>query len=375
MASPDEVLEWNYSYDAAFSDPVYSPQTIRHGEELVALDPRNIQPRGSFAEALGNEPASQTKIIYTLRHGHTLHNEDSVAWGKNIAWRYLSRLQKNLDPPITKTGIADAILVSQYLSDMVGTNLIPRPVTVYSSPLRRCIETSMFVIKNSGLNEPSAEGDGPPVTLRVKEGLREWMGYGHGHNSDRHGSRAEIQALVEDLKAALGVNISCQLDVPEQDELHDETYTDVDQRVRGVLNDIFDDASSGSCVMLVLHGRSNKSFLRVLGHPPGDVGEFEIDNCVVLPYGVTRRLLDGREAAERAARESAQKQLDQDEAEGGRRETDDQAVQQVIAWRADPKSGRLDDLWRFLQFYEDNGDPAARDAMALLEGDLCESQG
>ncbi|KAH8776572.1 histidine phosphatase superfamily, partial [Diaporthe sp. PMI_573] len=228
------------------------------------------------------------KIIYIFRHGDTPHNEDADTWGKSVAWRYLSGLQKNFDPQITQTGVANATLASQYLSGMMRTESAPRPVTIYTSPLRRCIETSMHMIKHAGLDHPNPDGRWPPLKLLVKEGLREWMGYGHGHNSDRHGSRADIQALVEQLQVTLGLNISYHLDVPEQENLHDETYTDVDQRVCGVLNDIFDDASSGPYVMLVLHGRSNKSFLRVLGHQPAHVDNFEMSNCAILPYRVTR---------------------------------------------------------------------------------------
>lgn len=373
MASSDPNSPWAYSYDTTFSNPVYSLQTIRDPgpKQSVALHPDNIRPQGGFVAALGNTPSSQTKIIYTFRHGDAPHNEDSETWGKPVAWRYLSALQKNFDPQITQTGVSNTALASQYLGGMIRTESAPRPFTIYSSPLRRCLETSMHMIKHVGLDHPSADGRWPPVTLRVKEGLREWMGYGHGHNSDRHGSRADIQTLVEELKAALDLSISYKLDVPEQENLHDETYADVDQRVRGVLNDIFDDASSGPCVMLVLHGRSNKSFLRVLGHQPDHVDNFEIANCAILPYHVTRRWLQTDEAAARVEYENTQRYEDQRHAEDHKRARNLQAVQEVRAWNADPASRhRLESLWNLLSFHAGQGDPAAGEALATLQTDL-----
>lgn len=229
----------------------------------------------------------------------------------------------------------------------------------------------MHMIKHAGWDHPSPDGRWPPVTLRVKEGLREWMGYGHGHNSDRHGSRADIQKLVEELKAVLSMDISYYLDVPENENLHDEIYIDVDRRVRGVLNNIFDDASSGPCVMLVLHGRSNKSFLRVLGHPPADVDSFEMANCAILPYRVTRRWLNDGETAERERDECAQGNEDLREAENNKRARDLQAFQEVRGWNADPGSRhRLETLWNLLNLHANNGDPAAVAAQAMLQNDL-----
>lgn len=373
MNPTDPNTPWAYSFDTTFSNPAFSPETIREfgPKRPAALHTDNIRPHGGFAAALSNNPGSQTKIIYTLRHGNTPHNEDSETWGKAVAWRYLSALQKNFDPRITQTGVANTTLASQILSRMIRTESAPRPVTIYSSPLRRCIETSMHIIKHAGWDHPSPDGYWPAVTLQVKEGLREWMGYGHGHNSDRHGSRADIQKLVEELKATLGMNIAYHLDVPENENLHDEIYIDVDRRVRGVLNDIFDNACSGRCVMLVLHGRSNKSFLRVLGHPPAHVDSFEMANCAILPYRVTRRWLDEGEVDERARAEDAQGNEDQREAEYNKRARDLQAFQEVRCWNADPGSRhRLETLWSLLNLHASNGDPAAVAAQAMLQNDL-----
>lgn len=340
----------------------------------IALARENIQPEGGFEAQLSNAPISNTndtKIIYAVRHGNTPHNEDSETWGKPVAWRYLSGLAKNFDPQITPEGVSNANTAAQYMSEMVYGQSAPRPLVVYSSPLRRCIETAMHLIKQAGLNYPTPDGRFPPVTLHVKEGLREWMGYGHGHQSDRKGSRADIQALVEQLKGELGMTVNYHLDVPEQEYFHDEVYINVDQRVRSVLDDIFNNPNSGGCVMLVLHSRCHKSLLRVLGHPPTAVDDFEMANCAVLPYRVARHMLDDREVAARAAYEIHQGQLDQHQAELAKRERARQAVEDVRAWDHDPSLRYLlESLQELLRFYVGQGDPAAGFALGMLEGDV-----
>lgn len=367
---------WAYSHDASFSDPVNSPRMIRVADprQPIALTRENIQPEGGFEAQLRNAPIgnyNETKIIYAVRHGNTPHNEDSETWGKAVAWRYLSGLAKNFDPQITNEGVSNAITAAQYLSEMVHGQSAPRPLVIYSSPLRRCVETAMHLIKQAGLSYPTPDGRLPPVTLHVKEGLREWMGYGHGHQSDRKGSRADIQALVGHLETELGVAVDYYLDVPEQEYFHDEVYINVDQRVRSVLNDIFNNPNSGDCVMLVLHSRCHKSLLRVLGHPPAAVDNFEMANCAVLPYRVVRRMLDGQEVAAREAYEVQQGQQDQHQAELAKRERAWEAVEDVRAWDNDPSLRYLlESLRELLQFYVGQGDPAAGFALGMLEGDV-----
>lgn len=370
---PDPDPSWAYSHDASFSDPLNSPRTIRLAapRKPVALARENIQPEGGFGAQLSNNDENETKTIYAVRHANTPHNDDSETWGKPAAWRYLSGLAKNFDPQVTPEGVSNAATAARYLSEAVQGDSAPRPVVVYSSPLRRCIETAMHLIKQARLHHPAPDGRLGPVTLHVKEGLREWMGYGHGHQSDRKGSRAEIQSLVEKLKLQLDLYIDYILDVPEHEALRDEVYIDVDQRVRGVLDDIFNSPGSGGCVMLVLHSRCHKSLLRVLGHPPADVDDFEMANCAVLPYRITRRMLDSGEVAARVAYEDAQWHEDQRHAEAGKSARAWKAVEDVRAWNNEPSSRYLlESLRKLLRFHDGQGDLAAGFALGMLEDDV-----
>lgn len=380
MASPpNPEPSCEYSHDASFSDPVNLPLSrVPVKGNPVALAPENIQPRCGF-EALSNAPISsggETKIIYTLRHGNTPHNDDSERWGKPVAWRYLAGLAKNFDPHITDEGRFNVNLAAEYMITAMNFQTAPRPLAIYTSPLSRCIETAMRMIQRTGLQLPSPDGRFPPVTLHVKEGLREWMGYGHNHQTDRKGSWAQIKALVERLNDELGMRVPYCLDVPEEENFHDEVYIDVDRRVRGVLDDIFNNPNSGDCVMLVLHSRCNKSFLRVMGHPPPAVENFEMVNCAVLPYRVTRRMMGGGEVARRDQYENEQWHSDRDWAETSKNTRLLQAVQDVRAWQNDPGSWqRLQNLRETLGIYLRGGDPAAGGALGLLEEDLRSSQG
>lgn len=149
MDSSPPDPSWGYSHDASFSDPVYSRGISRLTSpgQPVALHPDNMQPDGGFGAALNSAPSNgrQTKIIYTLRHGNTGHNEDSKIWGKPVAWRYLSGLGKNFNPEITEEGVQNTAMAARYLSENMRYGWSPRPLTVYSSPLRRCIETAMHM--------------------------------------------------------------------------------------------------------------------------------------------------------------------------------------------------------------------------------------
>lgn len=87
-----------------------------------------------------------------------------------------------------------------------------------------------------------------------------------------------------------------------EDELEDfgfETFTDVDIRLRWMLDEAFEVEDSGNCIMLVLHNRSNKSLLRTLGHTQDEVHNLDLENCAILPYLVERTRLTNDEVQTR----------------------------------------------------------------------------
>ncbi|ROW01233.1 hypothetical protein VMCG_05911 [Cytospora schulzeri] len=299
MDSPTSA--WNYYYDTNVSQPLNSVVNDKEEPE-IKLDASNIRPRSGDFEQVNAALARTTNenkliYIYTLRHGRAAHNEQSNRFSKSIAWRFFAGIRTNFDPRLTKDGIDEAKMAGQILKGLVDAEGAPRPMKVYTSPLSRCVQTAMHTIKELQL--------GPGVSLSVREGLREWKGYGQYHQSDRRGSVSDLLALVDGLNGSLGMEIRPEIDPgllqqSQQEAMEDElkglgseTFTDVDIRLRRILDEIFEVEQPGSCVMLVLHNRCNKSLLRLMGHSQDEVHNFDIENCAILSYLVKRtRLTD-----------------------------------------------------------------------------------
>lgn len=300
---------WKYHYDVSFSQPLNSVVNDKQVPE-VKLDAINIRPRTGNFSTLSTSLADKTdgtkKIhIYTVRHGTATHNEQSDIYSKPITQRFLAQLHANFDAKLTEEGVNDSVRAGTALKALIDHEGAPRPVRVYTSPLSRCVQTAMHMIRQLGL-DPRHGGLG--AELCVRDRLREWKGCRHNHQSDRRGTVSDILDLVARMNAWLGMDVwvnigSCLPQQPwgvagetREDELEDvgsETYTDVDIRVRSVLDEIFEVEESGSCVLLVLHNRSNKSLLRALGHSQDEVHKLDVENCAILSYLVKRtRLTD-----------------------------------------------------------------------------------
>ncbi|KAJ4423874.1 putative phosphoglycerate mutase pmu1 [Gnomoniopsis sp. IMI 355080] len=276
--------EYEYSYDKSVSSPLYC---LQNSDGEVRRIKENIRPLQGFAPV--NEALTKTnnkrKFIYTMRHGKALHNAMSKEYTKPISWRFFPKLLDNFDPSLTSEGVRDAQHAGQLLRELIQEEDAPRPVIVYTSPLRRCIQTAMYAIGALRLDQK--------ITLCVKEGLREWKGYDHDHQSDRRNTTPHILSLFNDLKRKLRVNVEIELDGKqdaEDDPIMRETYVDVDRRIREVLDDIFNHDDS-TCSMLVLHNRSNKSVMRVMGHMQDEVHRLDKENCAILGYLMERTAL------------------------------------------------------------------------------------
>lgn len=273
--------EYDYSYDKSTTSPL---DCLQNTDGEMRRIKENIRPLHGFAsvnKALA-KANNKRKYIYTIRHGKARHNAMSKEYTKPISWRFLPKLIDNFDPSLTPEGVRDAQHAGQLLRELVHEEDAPRPLIVYTSPLRRCIQTAMYAIGSLRLDQK--------ITLCVKEGLREWKGYDHNHQSDRRNTTPNILSLFNDLKRKLRVNVDIELDGQqdaEDDPIMRETYVDVDRRIREVLDDIFSDDDS-TCSMLVLHNRSNKSVLRVMGHTQDEVHRLDKENCAILGYLIER---------------------------------------------------------------------------------------
>lgn len=369
-SAPTIAQEYIYTYDEGLSSPLTSSKNAKGEVRQDAVNIRPCQPIELDCINLALKRTSHPpKFIYTMRHGNARHNAISDTFTKPISWRFTSKLRTNFDPGLTVKGIQDAQRSGKLLSDLVRFESAPLPVTVYTSPLRRCIQTAIYTLAK--LRPPG------PVTLHIKEGLREWKGYDHNHTSDRRNTTPTILALVNQLSTELGLAVhpvlDWTLDQPDEANMR-ETYVDVDRRVRGVLDDIFADPASGRCVLVVLHNRSNKSLLRVLGHTQAQVHGLDLENCAVLSYLVSRRRVAADEYLARAREEAAQWERDRTLAEQEKSERHEQAAAQVWAYYTHGESeeegrGKLRMLRDYLQQERLKGDIDA--AKALMDLYAC----
>lgn len=406
------VPEHAYTYDKTLSSP-FRRRRNADGEVRLAKD--NVRPPDGFGpvtDALASDldvDRSQQKYIYTIRHGRAHHNALTSEFTKAISWRFLGKLSDSFDPGLTSEGVCDALSAGRMLRELAREEGAPRPLVVYTSPLRRCVQTAMYAVK--GMRP------GRMVVLHVKEGLREWKGYDHDHQSDRRDVTPNIVGLFCALREELGLDVELRMDPGAQDaedgSVMRETYVDVDRRVRGVLDDIFGGSSSSSsrgaaaggggggagggvieaggagggadgaagvaaaaaasaaaagpaCAMLVLHNRCNKSLLRVLGHEQAEVHKLNVENGAVLGYLMGRRALRDREARARDRREEDQSLRDRELAVGERAERHEQAARDVEQYRHVDKA-KLRRLRDHLARGLDRRDPEAAKALA----DLC----
>lgn len=367
--SPTEQ-EYTYTYDQGVSSPLSSSKNAK-GE--IRQDAVNIRPhQGTEFDSINlalKKTAHPPKFIYTMRHGNAEHNARSDTFTKPITWRFTAKLRTNFDPGLTVKGVQEAGRSGKILSDLAQFEGAPLPVTVYTSPLRRCIQTAMCALAT--LRPPG------PITLHIKEGLREWKGYDHNHTSDGRNTTPAILALVAQLSTELGLIVypvlDWRLDQPDEANMR-ETYVDVDRRVRRVFDDIFADPTSGRSVLVVLHNRSNKSLLRVLGHTQAQVHGLDLENCAVLSYLVSRRLLTPEECLARVREEAAQWDLDRDLAVQEKAERHEQAAAQVRGYYEHGESdeegrGKLRQLRDYLQQERLKGDIDA--AKALVDLHAC----
>lgn len=378
--------EYEYSYDTTISAPLKRQRNV-DGEVRRTKD--NIRPPHGFApvnSAIAKSSARQ-KFIYTIRHGKAQHNALSREFSKAISWRFLGKLANNFDPALTGDGVGDARAAGRLLGELIRDEAAPRPVTVYTSPLRRCIQTAMYALaelRRAGGGGGATTTTTTTLTLHVKEGLREWKGYDHDHQSDRRDVTPRIVDVFAGLRAELGLEgaVELRLDDGAQDAedapVMRETYVDVDRRVRRVLDDIFDgggggggggggDGSGGGdgCAMLVLHNRSNKSVLRVLGHKQKDVHKLDMENCAVLGYLMGREALDEAEAEARDRAEEVQWLKDRDLAESEKEERHVQAARDIEEYRRADKD-KLRQLKDYLAHWAEERDPEAAKALADL---------
>ncbi|KAL9638954.1 MAG: hypothetical protein Q9164_001225 [Protoblastenia rupestris] len=214
------------------------------------------------------------------RHGQGIHNVAEDIYGK-LAWDTCwSRLEGNdtdtwVDAHLTNLGIGQAQAASAFWASLIPQGT-PLPESYYVSPLDRCLATAKHTF--SRLPLPADR----PFKPTVKEMLRECMGV---HTCDRRSSLTCIRRTYPDYDIEDGFAETDRLWDPERRE----TDTEMDLRLRGFLEDIFDH-DKNTFISFTSHSGAIASLLRVLGHIP-----FRLVTGSVLPVLVKAEKLSQKQ--------------------------------------------------------------------------------
>ncbi|OAK96170.1 phosphoglycerate mutase-like protein [Phaeosphaeriaceae sp. SRC1lsM3a] len=191
------------------------------------------------------------KVFYVVRHGQGLHNVKETEVGReewNRHWAKLPGDSKTtwLDASLTPTGEQQATEIASLWS---SSSHVQVPQSIYTSPLRRCLQTTTLgfapLLKNT-----------VPV---IKEGLRERLGV---HTCDQRSSRSWIADAYPDFQIEESLTEKDELWKPDQRETIEEHIV----RSQEVLQDIFENDGS-QLVALVGHSGMSMAIFGATGWP------------------------------------------------------------------------------------------------------------
>ncbi|KAI8181107.1 hypothetical protein K4K54_002498 [Colletotrichum sp. SAR 10_86] len=170
--------------------------------------------------------------------------------------RYWSRLDGDgvvtwLDAELVDTGITQARDLGAFWKAATAAEGVPFPESFYTSPLRRCLETSKLVFGDL------VEGRGQEFRPVIKEGLRERM---TDHTCDKRSSRTWIEGAYPKYIIEPGFTEEDQLWKADQFETTESHVA----RKQQVLDEIFSTDPS-QFVSLTVHSYAIAAILRVGG--------------------------------------------------------------------------------------------------------------
>ncbi|KAK1460205.1 phosphoglycerate mutase [Colletotrichum melonis] len=202
------------------------------------------------------------KVLYLTRHGLGYHNVQAAKVGTAEWDRYWSHLDGDgvvtwLDAALVDTGIQQARDLSTFWTRATSTTAegegVPLPESFYTSPLRRCLETSNLAFG------PLVESRGAGRDFRplVKEGLRERL---TDHTCDKRSSRSWIEGAYPRYHIEPGFTEEDRLWKADRFETTEEHVA----RKQLVLEEIFS-TDSGQFLSLTVHSYAISAILMVGG--------------------------------------------------------------------------------------------------------------
>lgn len=184
--------------------------------------------------------SSYQYLITFQRYWAKLPGDDNTTW---------------FDASLTPTGEQQATDISSLWSP---ASKIPPPKSIYTSPLRRTLQTTALGFAPL-LNQTS------PITPVVTEKLRERLGV---HTSDQRSPKSWIESNYPDFRI--------EANFTEEDELWKPDYRETTNehivRSQEVLTDIFDNGK-GDVMALVGHEEMNMAIFGAVGWPKVKMAE------------------------------------------------------------------------------------------------------
>ncbi|KAK1596662.1 phosphoglycerate mutase [Colletotrichum navitas] len=196
------------------------------------------------------------KVVYLTRHGLGYHNVQEAKVGRDEWDRYWSHLDGDgvvtwLDAELVDKGIQQAKELSAFWAGATSTEKVPFPESFYTSPLRRCLETSRLAFG------ALVEAKGEEFRPLIKEGLRERM---TDHTCDKRSSRKSIESAYPKYMFEPGFTEEDQLWKADRFETTEEHVA----RKQQVLDEIFS-TDANQFVSLTVHSYAISAILRVGG--------------------------------------------------------------------------------------------------------------
>ncbi|KAK1727741.1 phosphoglycerate mutase [Colletotrichum acutatum] len=237
--------------DAAADDDVVAEDEARPWERFA-----------SYVRKLNAESPDGVnfKVLYLTRHGLGYHNVQAAKVGTAEWDRYWSHLDGDgavtwLDAALVDTGIQQAKDLSTFWARATSTTAegegVPFPESFYTSPLRRCLETSNLAFG------PLVEPKGQYFRPLVKEGLRERM---TDHTCDKRSSRSWIESAYPRYHIEPGFTEEDRLWKADRFETTEEHVA----RKQLVLEEIFS-TDAAQFVSLTVHSYAISAILMVGG--------------------------------------------------------------------------------------------------------------
>lgn len=223
------------------------------------------------------------KILFVTRHGQGFHNAKRYevgadAWNVRVTHPSLPPLQRTrqltesveqdhvsyldgdgettlFDAFLTDLGIAQTTALSQHWQAAIAADGLPLPRTLYTSPLARCLQTSLHLLK------PIADAHGLPYHPVVKDNLRERI---TGHTCDKRRTRSWIAENWPAYTIEEGFSEEDVLGGGDKDQV--ETEEEHKARMLRALGDVFD-RDGNEVVSWTIHSLAMQALLKALGVP------------------------------------------------------------------------------------------------------------